>query len=169
MRTDTRTARRGGPAIAQGLRSIVLSLTLALSGSGASASASAIASGAPSLGRGVNVLGYDPIWTERAQARFQAEDFARIKQGGFSHIRVNLQAFAHMDGARRLDPRWLETLDWVVRAAELFAPGSSSFSTSMTRVLVPRTSRHVARSCSPSGGKSQSVTGCHPRRCSSSR
>ena len=97
------------------LRSIIVSLTLALSGIGASAMTSTAQP--PSLGRGVNVLGYDPIWTDRREARFRTEDFARIKQGGFSTIRVNLQAFAHMDPARRLDPRWLETLDWVVREA----------------------------------------------------
>ena len=61
--------------------------------------------------------GYDPIWTDRQTARFREDDFARIKQGGFSNLRVNLQAFAHMDDAKRLDPRWLETLDWVVREA----------------------------------------------------
>ena len=96
-------------------RSIVLALTLALGGSGASGMTSAAKP--PSLGRGVNVLGYDPIWTDRQAARFHEDYFARIKQGGFSHIRVNLQSFSHMDVTRRLDPHWLETLDWVVREA----------------------------------------------------
>ena len=115
MTPADRTARRRKPAVELSLRSIVCALCLAVSGSGASAVTSA--DRAPSLGRGVNVLGYDPIWTNRQTARFKEDDFARIKQGGFSTIRINLQAFAHMDGAKRLDPRWLETLDWVVREA----------------------------------------------------
>ena len=115
MRSVTRTTRRRGPAFPQRLCSIVFALSLALSGSGGSAMTSVVTP--PLLGRGVNVLGYDPIWTDRHTARFQDDDFARIKRGGFSTVRVNLQAFAHMDGARRLDPRWLETLDWVVREA----------------------------------------------------
>ncbi len=97
------------------MRLIVFSLLFALTGFGARATSAELQS--PSLGRGVNVLGYDPIWGDRRQARFQTDDFARIKQGGFSTIRVNLQAFAHMDSAKRLDPKWLDTLDWVVREA----------------------------------------------------
>jgi endoglucanase len=66
------------------------------------------------MGRGVNVLGYDPLWSEPARGRFKARHFTRIRQGGFQTIRVNLQAFAHMDASNRLDPAWLKTLDWVV-------------------------------------------------------
>ena len=113
MPSAERMAPRGRPS----LRSNVFALFLAFSGSGASAASAIAPAKAPALGRGVNVLGYDPIWTDRQTARFTKDDFARIKQGGFSTLRVNLQAFAHMDGARRLDPRWLETLDWVVREA----------------------------------------------------
>lgn len=69
------------------------------------------------MGRGVNILGYDPIWNDRSKARFKEEYFRTIRQGGFRTVRVNLQAFAHMDGANRLDPRWLDTLDWVVSHA----------------------------------------------------
>jgi endoglucanase len=68
------------------------------------------------MGRGVNVLGYDPYWQD-GPARFQAKHFAEIKKAGFSTLRVNLQAFKHMDREGRLDPVWLKKLDWVVQTA----------------------------------------------------
>ena len=68
------------------------------------------------MGRGINVLGYDPFW-EQGPARFQARHFAEIKKAGFSTIRVNLQAFRHMDRDGRLDAAWLKKLDWVVETA----------------------------------------------------
>lgn len=68
--------------------------------------------------RGVNVLGYDPLWKDPAKARFQlTRHFKTIKAGGFDTVRVNLQAFAHMDAQDRLDPAWLATLDTVVKEA----------------------------------------------------
>jgi len=70
------------------------------------------------LGRGINILGYDPLWDSPAEARFQPLDYARIRAGGFQTVRVNLQAFSHMNAANQLDPRWLSTLDGVVRQAE---------------------------------------------------
>lgn len=69
------------------------------------------------MARGVNILGYDPIWRNPAQARFRLDQLARIKQGGFDTVRVNLHAFEHMDREYRLDPAWLATLDKVVAAA----------------------------------------------------
>lgn len=71
----------------------------------------------PGLRRGVNVLGYDPIWTDPAKARFQARHFAEIRKGGFDFVRVNLQAFRFMDADNRLSPAFLERLDWIVREA----------------------------------------------------
>ena len=69
------------------------------------------------MARGVNILGYDPIWSNPAQARFRLDQLARIKQGGFDTVRVNLHAFEHMDREYRFDPAWLATLDKVVAAA----------------------------------------------------
>ncbi|WP_236698792.1 glycoside hydrolase family 5 protein [Sphingomonas sp. Leaf198] len=69
------------------------------------------------LHRGVNVLGYDPLWKDPSRARFQPRHFAIIRKGGFDFIRLVLQAFSHMDTANRLDPRWLATLDRVVKQA----------------------------------------------------
>ncbi len=71
------------------------------------------------LGRGVNVLGYDPIWQDRSKGRFQERYFRLIKEAGFSHVRINL--FPFRDGTRRVPdtiaPQWFETLDWAVRQA----------------------------------------------------
>ncbi len=67
--------------------------------------------------RGVNIIGYDPIWEDFAKARFQERHFKRIHDGGFQTVRVNLQAFKHMDAQNQLDPAWLKTLDWVVKNA----------------------------------------------------
>ncbi len=69
------------------------------------------------LRRGVNILGYDPLWRDPAKARFQTRHFRIIKQGGFDFVRVVLQSFAHMDAQNRLDPQWLATLDRVVKEA----------------------------------------------------
>lgn len=76
--------------------------------------AAAVAAG---MHRGVNILGYDPIWSDPAKARFQPRDFAVIRRGGFDFVRVVLQAFQHMDAHNQLDPQWLATLDTVVRDA----------------------------------------------------
>ncbi len=64
--------------------------------------------------RGINIIGYDPLWQNFAKARFQQRHFDRIKAGGFQTLRVNLQAFSHMNSYNRLDPEWLATLDWVI-------------------------------------------------------
>ncbi|HZC38295.1 MAG TPA: glycoside hydrolase family 5 protein [Sphingomicrobium sp.] len=68
--------------------------------------------------RGVNVLGYDPYWTDVSKRRFQWRHFTEIHKAGFDFVRVNLQAFRHMDAQNRLDPGWLAKLDDVVREGE---------------------------------------------------
>jgi endoglucanase len=75
------------------------------------------AAAAPALHRGVNVLGYDPIWNDPAKGHFQARHFVEIRRGGFDFVRVNLQAFRHMDAQNRLAPAWLKRLDWIVDKA----------------------------------------------------
>jgi endoglucanase len=71
------------------------------------------------LSRGVNIIGYDPIWQDRAKGRFQERHFARIREAGFTSVRINLHPFRHMDAANgfALKPAWLETLDWAVKGA----------------------------------------------------
>ena len=69
------------------------------------------------LGRGVNIIGYDSdFWKDYTNGRFKESYFKMIKQAGFSNIRVNLHAFSHMDKSTyQFEPKWLETLDWVVK------------------------------------------------------
>jgi endoglucanase len=67
------------------------------------------------MGRGVNIIGYDPLWNDFAKARFQARHFQIIHDGGFQTVRVNLQVFRHMNQANQLNETWFQTLDWVVK------------------------------------------------------
>ena len=68
--------------------------------------------------RGVNVLGYDPYWTDASKRRFEWRHFAEIHKAGFDFVRLVLQAFSHMDAQNRLDPAWLTKLDDAVREAQ---------------------------------------------------
>jgi endoglucanase len=69
------------------------------------------------MGRGVNILGYDPLWRDFEQARFHERHFQRIHEGGFQTVRINLQAFQHMNDANQLSVAWFKTLDWAVKNA----------------------------------------------------
>jgi endoglucanase len=69
------------------------------------------------MGRGLNILGYDPLWNDFTKARFHERHFQLIHDAGFQTVRVNLEAFSHIDDQNRLDPVWLKTLDWVVKNA----------------------------------------------------
>ncbi|MFN3860403.1 MAG: glycoside hydrolase family 5 protein [Roseateles sp.] len=82
-----------------------------------SALAQGVALPAQALKRGVNVLGYDPIWQDPTKARFQMRHLQAIREGGFDHVRLNLHAFEHMDAQGRLSPAWFKTLDEVLAAA----------------------------------------------------
>ncbi|MCW3847471.1 glycoside hydrolase family 5 protein [Sphingomonas sp. LB-2] len=67
--------------------------------------------------RGVNIIGYDPLWRDPAKARFQTRHFGIIKAGGFDFVRVVLSGFRHMDADNKLSPQFFATLDWVVKEA----------------------------------------------------
>jgi endoglucanase len=71
------------------------------------------------LGRGVNIIGYDPLWRSPAQARFTDEHFRLLKEAGFQSVRVNLHPFRHMEREKdwALREGWWTTLDWVLREA----------------------------------------------------
>ena len=71
------------------------------------------------LGRGVNIIGYDPIWEDFQKGRFKERHFKLIKEAGFDCVRVNLHAFQIMGPAPdyALPPAWLSTLDWAVDRA----------------------------------------------------
>jgi endoglucanase len=68
------------------------------------------------LGRGVNILGYDPIWKSCSIARIQSRHFRQIREAGFNHVRINLHPFQFMGDAPvyKIYPAWLETLDWTL-------------------------------------------------------
>lgn len=71
------------------------------------------------LGRGVNVLGYDPIWDDFHKARFKERHFELIHDAGFQTVRINLHALQRLnaDNGYRLSDAWLKTLDWAVTNA----------------------------------------------------
>ena len=67
--------------------------------------------------RGVNIIGYDPIWKDFEKRRFQEKHFELIKKGGFQTVRINLHGFDHMDATGKLDESFFTTLDWAVKNA----------------------------------------------------
>jgi endoglucanase len=71
------------------------------------------------LGRGVNILGYDPIWDNHAEGRFKERHFKLIHDAGFQSVRINLHALQRMDAGNgyKLEDAWLSTLDWAVKNA----------------------------------------------------
>jgi endoglucanase len=72
-----------------------------------------------SLGRGVNVLGYDLIWDSFDKGRFKERYFKMLHDGGFNTLRVDLFPFRHMDAAPDfvLSNSWWQTTEWVVTNA----------------------------------------------------
>ncbi len=71
------------------------------------------------LGRGVNIIGYDPIWRSREKARIQDEHFKLIKEAGFNNVRINMHPFRQMDSKEdyTISQTWLEILNWAVEQA----------------------------------------------------
>src|SRR4051794_19855904 len=71
------------------------------------------------LGRGVNIIGYDPLWHSRDQARFQERYFKMLTEAGFTSVRINLHAFRQMGSAPdyALPDKWWDTLAWGLNGA----------------------------------------------------
>lgn len=69
------------------------------------------------MGRGLNVLGEDPGWTNPANARFKPEHFKKIRGAGFQTVRIMMSAFSHMDQYYGLEAGWLQRLDLMVDTA----------------------------------------------------
>jgi endoglucanase len=67
--------------------------------------------------RGVNIVGYDPLWQDASKARFKPRHFQIIKDGGFDTVRINLYGFRQMDAKDVLNPNWFATLDGLVAEA----------------------------------------------------
>ena len=45
------------------------------------------------LGRGVNIIGYDPLWKDSSKARMKARHFKLIKEAGFNNVRIVIAPF----------------------------------------------------------------------------
>ena len=68
------------------------------------------------LGRGVNIIGYDPLWKSMSRARMQDKHFRLIREAGFSNVRIPLHPFrdAGIDEEHRITDTWFGMLDWAV-------------------------------------------------------
>jgi endoglucanase len=73
------------------------------------------------MGAGINVIpGWDGFWNG-GSTKFKLAQIDKIKEAGFSTIRIPLQTFGknalHMDAQGHLDPAYLRKLDTIVDAA----------------------------------------------------
>jgi Endoglucanase len=69
------------------------------------------------LGRGVNIIGYDPLWKDPAKARMKEKHFKLIKEAGFSNVRIVISPFRFSmgDSAFTIKPEFFTTLDWAIK------------------------------------------------------
>ena len=98
----------------------VFGLSLCLVLAAVSAQAGDYISAAQQVGlmtRGVNIVGYDPLWRDASQARFKPRHFKILHDGGFNSVRIVLGAFRFMNNKYELPPSWFATLDGLVKDA----------------------------------------------------
>ena len=71
------------------------------------------------LGRGVNLLGWDPIWESPDRSQFKAAHFKLIREAGFKHVRINLHPLrdGKPDAAGKLREEFFKTMDWAIDSA----------------------------------------------------
>jgi len=71
------------------------------------------------LGRGVNIIGYDAIWTDASKARMTEKHFKLIKEAGFDNVRIVIMPFkfSMKDANFTIDPKFYVTLDWAINQA----------------------------------------------------
>lgn len=71
------------------------------------------------LGRGVNIIGYDPLWKDSSKARIKAKHFKLIKEAGFNNVRIVIAPFKFStgDSAYTIKPEFFVTLDWAIKEA----------------------------------------------------
>ena len=68
------------------------------------------------LGRGVNIIGYDPIWRDVSKARMTEKHFKQIKEAGFDNVRIVIMPFRFsMNDTFTIDPKFFTTLDWTIK------------------------------------------------------
>src|ERR1041384_3132317 len=95
-RTRLRSAKRWGSQMF--LRMLLAALLLAASALAASADQPLSPDEqVAAMKRGVNIVGYDPLWQDASKARFQPRHFKIIKDGGFDTVRINLYGLRHMN------------------------------------------------------------------------
>lgn len=71
------------------------------------------------MGRGVNIIGYDPLWKDSTKARMKDEHFELIKKAGFSNVRIVISPFKFSmnDSTYTINPNFFIRLDWAVKTA----------------------------------------------------
>ena len=71
------------------------------------------------LGRGVNIIGYDPIWRSKEQACFKEKHFRLLKEAGFNSVRINLHLFNRLSATNNYEipASWMQVADWAVANA----------------------------------------------------
>jgi endoglucanase len=69
------------------------------------------------LGRGVNIIGYDPLWQDTTKARMKAKHFKLIREAGFSNVRIVISPFKFSmnDSTFTLKPEFFTNLDWAIK------------------------------------------------------
>lgn len=110
--------RRIGTCFAAVVLFLALAGALAVQASDSPAAPDAFAQ-VKRLGRGVNIIGYDPLWTNPGAARFKDKHFKVIREAGFDSVRINLHVLDRLDGGDgyKIPEAWLSTLDWAVKGA----------------------------------------------------
>jgi endoglucanase len=71
------------------------------------------------LGRGVNILGWDAIWKDRARGQFKDVHFKLIAEAGFKHVRINLHPLrdGKPDANGKLREEFFAIMDWALDQA----------------------------------------------------
>jgi endoglucanase len=69
------------------------------------------------MGRGLNIIGYDPIWDDFSKARMQEKHFKMIKEAGFNNVRIKISPFrfSMKDANYTINPKFFTTLDWIIK------------------------------------------------------
>src|SRR5207249_7960640 len=71
------------------------------------------------LGRGVNIIGYDPIWRSWDKGRLKEKHFRLLSEDGFNSVRIDLQVFNRLSATNnfQIPQHWFEVADWAVANA----------------------------------------------------
>ncbi|MBC7845997.1 MAG: glycoside hydrolase family 5 protein [Flavobacterium sp.] len=69
------------------------------------------------LGRGVNIIGYDPLWKDASKARMKDKHFKLIKEAGFNNVRLVMSPFMFSmnDSTYTINPSFFSTLDYAIK------------------------------------------------------